>query len=118
MKLLNIITDYPNQNIVVVLDDGTKVSVTLRYSANQKGWFYTVIYGEFISYNRRLIVNPNMLRQFREIIPFGLACNSSDGYEPIMVDDFVTKRVRLYLLTASDVSDVESAISTAKGTYA
>ena len=118
MKLLNALTDKPNQNIVVVLDDGTEVSITLRFSANQKGWFYSVTYGTFVDNNRRLVVCPNMLRQFRSILPFGLACDSNDGYEPIMVSDFATGRVSLYILTQADVQAIEDMISTAKGTYA
>ena len=111
MRLINTITADPNQNFLVVLDDGTKIGMALRYSANQKGGFYSVTYGAFSDANRRMVNSPNMLRQFRGIIPFGLACTVSDGYEPVFIQDFVSGRVQLFVLTQAEVLEVEDIIT-------
>ncbi len=51
-----------------------------------------------------------MLRQFRNIIPFGLACVIADGFEPVYQDDFTSGRASLYLLNEADVAEVETLI--------
>lgn len=107
MTLIDSITDQPNQKIGLILEDGSKISMSLIYRSNQQGWFYTI---EGVFDNRRIVTSPNMLRAFRDILSFGLACATSDGYEPVFVDDFSTGRAKLYLLNAADLALVESEI--------
>lgn len=110
MRLIENLSADPRQNVKVVLEDGSIVDITLRYFETQRGWFYDIQYGTFINYNRRLVTSPNMLRQFRDILPFGIACVVNDGKEPVFLDDFSTKRVVVYFLTAEEVLDVETRI--------
>jgi hypothetical protein len=114
MTLINSITDKTYQALGLVLADGSKVSMLLRYVSNQQGWFYTLSYGSFSVSNRRIVTSPNMLRAFRDIIPFGLSCTTTDGYEPIFSTDFSEGRAKLYLLTEEDMTYVEEEIV---GTY-
>lgn len=112
MKIINEITSEARQQHTLTLEDGGSVELELNYIANQKGWFYSATYAEknFSVSNQRLVVSPNMIRKFRDIIPFGFACTTSDGYEPINQDDFSTKRALFYLLNEEDVVAVEAAI--------
>lgn len=112
MKALNFFNGDSKQTAEFVLDDGGIVTFLMFYSPNQQGWFYSIQYGEFISNNRRLVVSPNMLRQFRNRIPFGLACTSVDGYEPVYQTDFQNQRINLYLLSQADVLQAETLILT------
>lgn len=111
MKLITALSNSSNQSIVLALDNGTKVTMTLRYYSNQQGWYYDLDYPDasFNVVNRRLVTSPNMLRAFRDIIPFGLSVTTSDGYEPIFIGDFVSGRTQIYLLNAADVAAVEAA---------
>lgn len=115
MKQITTITDAPNQNIVIVLDDGSKVNMTMNYFSNQQGWFYSIDYnsGQFVDNNRRMVTSPNMLTAFQNIIPFGLAVTTTDGYEPVFIDDFITGRASFYVLNADDVAAIQTAISNA-----
>lgn len=115
MKKIGTITDAPNQNVVIVLDDGTKINLVLNYYSNQSGWFYSFNYnnGQFIVNNRRLVTSPNMLYAFQNIIPFGIAVTTTDGYEPIFIDDFITGRASFYVLNQLDVAGITTAISNA-----
>ena len=46
MKQITAITDDPNQQFSITLDDGTIVTIeSLIYVPSQKGWFYTLSYG-------------------------------------------------------------------------
>lgn len=107
MNRIDSINSNPKQSLTLVLEDGSKFSFSMEYVENQRGWFYTLVYGEFILYNRRIVASPNMLRQFRNIIPFGIACTTQDRYEPIFIDDFSKDRATMYILNEEDVVSVE-----------
>jgi len=110
MKQITNISNDANQTLTAVLDDGSKLFITLNYKSNQQGWFYSMKYGTFILNNRRLVLSPNLLRQFRGIISFGIACNVNDGYEPVYIEDFSTGRVSLYVLDSTDIATAETVI--------
>lgn len=110
-QIINFTAD-PNQNIIIVLDDGTSINMTLNYSAGQQGWFYSFNYnnGEYVVNNRRLVTSPNMLSQFSNIIEFGFALTTTDGYEPVFLDDFVSGRASFYILESQDVQIIADTI--------
>lgn len=110
-KVTNINSDS-KQKFNFVLENGTIVTVQLNYVDNQGGWFYSLSYPltGFSLNNRRLINSPNMLRSFRRIIPFGLACIVSDGQEPIYQDDFINERCSIYFLNSTEILTVETII--------
>ncbi len=111
MKQITSITNDANQILSMVLDDGSKVNMSLNYWPNQSGWFYSLNYGQFSVSNRRMVNSPNMLRQFRSIIPFGLCCTIIDGYELIYQDDFTSGRASLYVLNSEDLISTETLIT-------
>ena len=111
MKIITGLTTDPNQNMKVSLDDGTLFSLSLVFSSNQQGWFYSLIYGSFSVNNRRLVTSPNMLRSLRTQIPFGINCVSYDGREPIYLTDFTSGRITLCYLNQSDVALAEVLIT-------
>lgn len=98
------------QNVRISLDDLSVVELTMRFLPATQKWSYDLVYGEFISKGNILCTHANILRRFRKNLPFGLACLTSDGTEPFMIDDFVTGRVSLYILNADDVDYVEESI--------
>lgn len=110
-QIVNFTVD-PNQNIIIVLNDGTSLNMNLNYFAGQQGWFYSINYnnGQFIVNNRRVVTSPNMLSAFKNTIQFGIACTTSDGYEPIFIDDFVTSRAKFYILENTDVLTISESI--------
>jgi hypothetical protein len=110
MRLIESITDQPNQSLTLMLEDGTKIAMTLVYKENQAGWFYSLSGGGLTVYNRRMVASPNLLRAFRDIITWGVACTTSDGYEPVFINDFSEGRAKFFLLNAEDVASVETQI--------
>jgi hypothetical protein len=112
MRLIDALTSDANQSATLVLDDGTKVGFSIAYKETQQGWFYSITYGTVFNIkNRRLVNCPNVLRAFREVLPFGLACMITDGLEPVYIDDFVTGRAKLYLLSQDDIATAETVIA-------
>ena len=111
MKLIPSITSDPNQTISITLDDGSKINMVIVYKENQSGWFYSVVWGSITLFNnKRIVSSPNMLRSLRGIIPFGIACTTTDGYEPVFKDDFSNGRASIYILNTTDVTAVETDV--------
>ena len=108
MKQIKSFTNAPSQSWQIILDDGSMINFSMWYCDNQKGWFYSFSYGTFVVHNRRMVTSPNLLRQFREILPFGFALLTTDNQEPVFIDDFANGRVSFYVLNSDDVAAVEA----------
>ena len=99
------------QTFTLVLANGGQASLYMEYMNGQQGWYYSISYGTWASTYRRMVVTGNMLRAFRNIIPFGLAVQTTDGYEPIFINDFQNGRASLFLLDQADVTQFESILN-------
>jgi hypothetical protein len=100
MNIINNLTNSPNQSFTLTVSDGSLINMSLCYIQNQSGWFYSFVHPLLTVGWRRLVISPNLLRQFRNFIPFGLYCTSTDSYEPVFIDDFINQRVTIFLLNA------------------
>ena len=79
MFLIQQITNDPRQKQRLVLEDGTYLDIELYFVPMQYGWFVTSLtYGDFELTGLRITNSPNMLHQFKNKIPFGLACFSKN----------------------------------------
>jgi hypothetical protein len=107
------LTADAKQSQTLVLPDGSLAPFYMEYWDNQEGWFFTMSYGTAWSgvMNKRLVVSPNMLRAYRNIIPFGLALTTIDGYEPVFINDFINGRATLYLLDQTDIFYYEGVLT-------
>lgn len=110
MLQITTITSSPYQQGIFTLENGQPLQMALWYSYNQQGWYYTFTYQGYTINNRRIVNSANMLRQIRNIIPFGLACLVTDPYEPVFIADFANGRATLYTLNPTDVALVESTL--------
>lgn len=98
------LSDDPFQRETVVLADGSQVTLTIQYRPLQQGWWVTELtYQSFTLENLRISNSPNLLHQFCNQIPFGLACFSTTGREPSLQQDFSSGASALYILTAAEV---------------
>lgn len=111
MRQIPALTDSPYQQGTFILENGQPLQMTLWYSYNQQGWYYSFTYQSYTINNRRVVNSANMLRQIRNIIPFGIACLVTDLYEPVFINDFSSGRVTLYTLNPTDVALVESNLA-------
>jgi hypothetical protein len=112
MTWINTITNTANQGMTLKLPNGDKISFDLIYMPQNQGWYYSFTYGNFSISNKRIVTGVNMLRAFRNILPFGFACVTKDGYEPIYIDDFTSGRANFYLLDSTDIVLVETMLAT------
>ncbi len=111
MTLINAIGAQAGQQIDLILPDNSVITgFKMQYMDNNQGWFFSLTYKTFVINNMRVVVSPNILRAFRNVIPFGLALDTTDGYENLFINDFSNGRASLYLLDAADVQSVEDII--------
>lgn len=93
------------------------MAVQLYYRQSLPGWFFTSLNwnnGQWQENGRRIVTHPNMLRQYQNILPFGMACQTVNNREPTQIEDFASGASSLYLLTAQDVIDVNTFIQSLK----
>lgn len=110
MKEIVEITNNPKQMFSFQLDNGGLITIRLYYIESQIGWFFDLEYDGIVSNCHRLTNSPNIIREARNIFPFGIACSVSDGQEPYFLDDFVNGRVQFYVLDKDDVEYIEETV--------
>ena len=100
------------QKQVLLLSDGTSISLAMNYIPNQYGWFIQEItYQTLTVKNLRMVVSPNILQQFKNQIPFGLACFTTDGMESTQQQDLNSNYAILYILTPDEVEQYTEILS-------
>ena len=100
MQQITTLSDEYKQNF--------KIELETEYRPNHLGWFFFFEYKNFKKSNIRLCTADNLLRGYRNVLPFGLAVITTDGGEPYGVEDFLSEYCTLYLLEESDVVAVEA----------
>lgn len=102
------LSNEPKQQIIMMIDNDIRVPFYFEYRANQLGWFFGFKYGDVDYQNIRLTTAYNILRAYRNWLPFGLRCDTADDEEPMGIDDFVNGYAKVYLLTRPDIQTIES----------
>lgn len=97
----------PRQQMTMILDNQSNIKFTFEYKANQLGWFFGFEYGDVNYQNIRLTTSYNILRAYRNWLPFGLRCDTADDEEPMDINDFVNGYAKVYILTKADVEAIE-----------
>ena len=114
MVQITSLTNLAIQELNLRLDDGSTLTLTLYYRPTAQRWIFDCSYSNWAVKGQNLCVHPNILRNWRKIIPFGLTITSSDGADPFDQDDFVNGRISIYVLDSTnggtDVDQVEQQV--------
>ena len=112
MKLITEITNEPRQKHLLPIDGYDRATFYLEYKPNQNGWFFGVEFSTFAVYNVRLTTIDNILGQWKKILPFGLACVTANGLDPMTDNEFdgSTGNTQIYLMTADEAATVEANV--------
>ena len=112
MLLITQVSSNPLQERTFLLGDGSQFTFSLYFVPLQAGWFIPqLVYGDFTINGLRISNSPNMLHQFRNQLPFGLACYSDANREPALQEDFSSNASRLYVLTADEVQEYQGYLT-------
>lgn len=115
MKIIQGLTDNPNQQTSILLPDGSRVMLILGFRPQQLAWYFDLIWtrvdgSTFPIQGLKLVASPNMLRQYRKRIPFGLGLVTLNSIEPTTQSTFVDGTSQLLLLDAVDISTIEQRV--------
>lgn len=112
MYLIQQVTSDSLQQQTFVLPDGSSVLMQFYFVPMQYSWFITeLVYQDFILNGLRIVVSPNMLLQYRNQIPFGLACYTTLNREPSLQQDFSSGAFQLYFLDSTEVQTVTQLLT-------
>lgn len=102
------LTNSPKQKFNLVIEGYDVVKIYLEFKSQQEGWFLSLDWGESFSLkNERVSTSPNLLRQFKNLLPFGLLISGSDAIDPVTIDSWVQTN-KMYLIEADELDDIEA----------
>lgn len=101
------LTNASKQQLVVIGEDGELVTMNLVYSSTQEAWNISFEYDGITINGMQLTVSPNILHNYKNILPFGIVCTSTDGQEPKYIEDFQDERVELFMVSLAEREQIE-----------
>lgn len=110
MQQITSITSSSKQKMTLVLENNETADFMLYYLPRQQSWFYNLTYKNLTVNCSRVVLTPNSLRQFKRIIPFGIAFTAEGDVEPFNINDFSSGRVSMYVLNSDEVQEIESEV--------
>lgn len=110
MRFLNNLNDAADQLMHVPLADGSIAQFEFIYRPAAQRWSLNVTHPSLTIRGLNITQGPNILRQWRNVVSFGLAVISVTGLDPIQVGDFLNGNVLVYVMSAAEVQLVESQI--------
>lgn len=110
MQRITNLSNEADQVSKVVLADGSVVTFEFFYLPAIERWAFSLSHTAITLGRSILCAGPNILREFKNIIPFGLGCYTTDGADPFYIEDFASGRVTLFVLDASEVEFFEQAV--------
>lgn len=112
MLQINNLTNNAFQQFTLTGIPGVQINILLKFFPRVQRWFMDVTYGTFQANGIAVVCSPNLLRQWKNIIPFGIACTNINDLDPYTVTDFSGGESLLFLLDSSDVAAIEAALFT------
>ena len=110
MVSIDNLSDAADQTTTLQIYDGTNGQLELIYMGSTQRWIFNFTHPDFPdgSINGQMLcVHPNILRQFKNFLSFGMSCVSNDGTDPVNIEDFANGKITLYILNATEVQTVE-----------
>lgn len=110
MQIITTLTDYPNQRHQLVLENRESADFRLYFLGRQMSWFYDITYKDITINCNKVVLTPNSLRQFKNILPFGITFYTDGNVEPFKIDDFSSGRIKMAVLNSDEVKQIEQEV--------
>lgn len=109
MKYINKITNDAQQRLILTGIRGLQITLTMRFMPRIQRWIMGISYGDVSIQGIPVCTSLNLLRQYKNVLPFGISCATTNQLDPYTVDDFANQTANLYLLDETDVEQIEGA---------
>ena len=106
MRKIDGLSAQPNQRFRMTSDDGEPIRFRLVFRPTSEQWYIDVESGNFAINGLRVVESPDLLYQYRNIVPFGILCRVRGDGEPQVVNDFASERVAIYLVEGDTLAGV------------
>ena len=111
MDTITTLTEYPNQLHTLVLEDNNTAEIRLQYFARMQAWYLDLTFENTTINGLKVVLYPNLLRQFRKYLPFGLMVyTDNELVEPFEIEAFSSGRVKIGILNSDEVEEIETDI--------
>ena len=110
MKQITEFTSSSYQTCNLPLETREVVNFKLFFSPTQNSWYFDFSYNDVVSNGNKLVLGANILRAFKNRIPFGLMVAADNNIEPFAIDDFSTGRVQVFVLNQEEKDQLESVV--------
>lgn len=107
------VSDNAFQTMVLQMPDGSTGALNLYYRASAPRWFFDFLHPALPQGGPKgngLTLSPNLLRPWKNLVPFGLACVTLDGQDPVGSEDFINGDATLYVLDETGVLTIEANV--------
>lgn len=106
MNRLDGIRATGTQRLTTFASNGDLVTIILNYQPTTRNWKMDIEWISFELRGQRIYSSPNLLIQYQNIIPFGLAVITSGSGDPFLINDFSSRRSDMFILTPAEVEEV------------
>jgi hypothetical protein len=114
MQTITDIGQEAKQKHIIITENNEQFDLELFYSSVWQGWFCNISYAngnKTLTINgTRITTHINILRQWENVLPFGLMCECDDNQEPMFIEDFASGRARLSILTPEEVKQINNLV--------
>lgn len=108
MRKITTLNNFYKQIFRVSIDGYSAVEISLEFKPQQFAWFVSLTWGTFSLNNERVAISPNLLRQFKNIIPFGIMIsNTTAVIDPFSKDSWL-EGWEMYILSEDELVEVEA----------
>jgi len=111
MQELTELTNEANQEHIVKVITGELFTLQLFYLHRSESWYANIIYNDVVLNGIKINQSINVLRQYKNILPFGIACYSDYNTDPFLLEDFAQDNYFLSILTSNEVVELENKIA-------
>lgn len=109
MILINSLTKSPKQKFILPLETKDIVNFYMYYMPTQSAWFFDFEYNGQMYNGNKLVLGANILRMYKNSLPFGLCVKAENNIEPYAVYD-LAERVKIYTLNKEEIKEVETVV--------
>ena len=110
MRLINRLNSDSRQEAFLTGNAGQRIKMKLRYLPTQKIWMMDISTDDFEVNGIAVLYSYNLLKDYDNIIDFGISCLTLDGQDPRNVTDFESGYAFLYLLNGTDVQEISAEV--------
>ena len=107
MEQVTNLTSSIKQQMELILPNDETCDFFLHYNGRMQAWYFSFTYKDITAANLKVCLHPNILRQFRRLIPFGIAFASNNLVEPFQEASFSSGACNMYILDTDEVQEVE-----------